>query len=105
MKGTASRAVVLLAGLVCGFAGGSFAQAQDKILKKINWGVTSLSASNWIPWVAKEAKIYEKNGLDVQLILSRVRVTLPGRFSVAAFLLPRLRCRPSCSPISAALIL
>ena len=46
-----------------------FAQAQDKPLKKISWGVTSLSASNWIPWIAKDAKIYEKNGLDVQLIL------------------------------------
>ena len=43
--------------------------AQDKPLKKISWGVTSLSASNWIPWVAKEAKIYEKYGLDVELIL------------------------------------
>jgi NitT/TauT family transport system substrate-binding protein len=42
---------------------------QDKPLKKISWGVTSLSASNWIPWIAKEAKIYEKNGLDVELIL------------------------------------
>jgi NitT/TauT family transport system substrate-binding protein len=45
--------------------------AQDKALKKINWGVTSLSAGNWIPWIAKEAKIYEKHGLDVQLILLR----------------------------------
>jgi len=45
------------------------AHAQVKALKKINWGVTSLSASNWIPWVAKDAKIYEKNGLDVELIL------------------------------------
>jgi NitT/TauT family transport system substrate-binding protein len=45
--------------------------AQDKSLKKINWGVTSLSAGNWIPWIAKEAKIYEKHGLDVQLILLR----------------------------------
>jgi hypothetical protein len=45
------------------------AQAQDKPLKKIAWGVTSLSASNWIPWIAKDAKIYEKNGLDVDLIL------------------------------------
>ena len=43
--------------------------AQTRALKKINWGVTSLSASNWIPWVAKDAKIYEKNGLDVELIL------------------------------------
>jgi len=43
--------------------------AQSKGLKKITWGVTSLSASNWIPWVAKDAKIYEKNGLDVELIL------------------------------------
>ena len=45
------------------------AQAQDKSLKKIGWGVTSLSASNWIPWIAKDAKIYEKNGLDVELVL------------------------------------
>ena len=47
------------------------AHAQDKPLKKIFWGVTSLSASNWIPWLAKDAKIYEKNGLDVELILLR----------------------------------
>ena len=45
--------------------------AQDKPLKTINWGVTSLSGGNWIPWIAKEAKIYEKHGLDVQLILLR----------------------------------
>lgn len=45
------------------------AQAQDRPLKKISWGVTSLSASNWIPWLAKDAKIYEKHGLDVELIL------------------------------------
>ena len=45
------------------------AQAQDKALKKIGWGVTSLSASNWIPWIAKDAKIYEKYGLDVELVL------------------------------------
>jgi NitT/TauT family transport system substrate-binding protein len=48
---------------------GSSAHAQDKPLKKIYWGVTSISASNWIPWLAKEAKIYEKNGLDVELVL------------------------------------
>ncbi len=47
----------------------AFADAQDKPVKKINWGVTSLSASNWIPWLAKDAKIYEKHGLDVELIL------------------------------------
>ena len=45
--------------------------AQDKPLKKITWGVTSLSAGNWIPWIAKEAKIYDKHGLDVQLVLLR----------------------------------
>ena len=45
--------------------------AQEKPLKKINWGVTSLSGGNWIPWIAKEAKIYEKHGLDVELILLR----------------------------------
>src|SRR4051794_12868722 len=45
------------------------AHSQVKTLRKINWGVTSLSASNWIPWIAKDAKIYEKNGLEVELIL------------------------------------
>jgi NitT/TauT family transport system substrate-binding protein len=51
--------------------GGSVAHAQEKPVKKIYWGVTSISASNWIPWIAKEAKIYEKNGLDVELVLLR----------------------------------
>ena len=46
-------------------------RAQEKSLKKLNWGVTSLSAAMWIPWLAKEAKIYEKNGLDVETILLR----------------------------------
>jgi NitT/TauT family transport system substrate-binding protein len=49
----------------------STSAAQDRPLKKINWGVTSLSGGNWIPWIAKEAKIYEKHGLDVELILLR----------------------------------
>ncbi|HEX9443448.1 MAG TPA: ABC transporter substrate-binding protein [Candidatus Binatia bacterium] len=51
--------------------GATASVAQDKPLKKIRWGVTSISASNWIPWLAKESKIYEKNGLDVELILLR----------------------------------
>src|SRR4030095_10640633 len=50
--------VTLIAGLI-GLP--LFAQAQDKPLKKISWGVTSLSASNWIPWLAQEDQIYEKN--------------------------------------------
>ena len=58
--------VALLASLI---GSALSAQAQDKSLKKIGWGVTSLSASNWIPWIAKDAKIYEKYGLDVELVL------------------------------------
>src|SRR5258707_13720167 len=46
-------------------------RAQDRPLKKINWGMTALSAAMWIPWIAKEAKIYEKNGLDVEIVLLR----------------------------------
>src|SRR3989454_1491906 len=45
--------------------------AQEKPLKKIIWGVTSLSASQWIPWLAKDAKIYQKYGLDTELVLLR----------------------------------
>ena len=32
----------------------STSAAQDRPVKKINWGVTSLSGGNWIPWIAKE---------------------------------------------------
>ena len=60
-----------IAMLVCLLGFFSHSPAQEKPLKKINWGVTSLSAGNWIPWIAKEAKLYEKNGLDVELILLR----------------------------------
>ena len=64
-----SRGILSLA-LVFGLTTSpSSVAAQDKPLKKIGWGVTSLSASNWIPWLAKDAKIYEKYGLDVELVL------------------------------------
>ena len=46
-------------------------QAQDKPLRKITWAMTSVSASMWIPWIAKDARIYEKNGLDVEIVLLR----------------------------------
>ena len=57
-------AVALL--LIC-----SVAQAQEKGLRKFHWGVTSLSASQWIPWIAKEAKLYEKYGMEAELVLLR----------------------------------
>jgi len=53
------------------FCSGSNSFAQDKALRKINWGMTALSAAMWIPWLAKEARIYEKNGLDVDIVLLR----------------------------------
>src|SRR6476619_1269301 len=40
-------------------------------LKKIIWGQTSISSSQWIPWIAKDAKIYEKYGLDVDIVYLR----------------------------------
>ena len=49
----------------------SLADSEDKPLKKFRWGVTSLSASQWIPWIAKEAKLYEKYGLEAELVLLR----------------------------------
>src|SRR5262245_14664606 len=42
---------------------------QDKSLKKIYWGVSTLSPNLWIPWLAKEAKIFDKHGLEVETIL------------------------------------
>ena len=65
------RFLLVVCALFIFVSGVRHSPAQDKALKKINWGVTSLSAGNWIPWIAKEAKIYEKHGLDVELILLR----------------------------------
>ena len=45
--------------------------AQDRPLKKIYWGVSTLSPTLWIPYLAKDAKLFEKNGLDVELVLLR----------------------------------
>jgi NitT/TauT family transport system substrate-binding protein len=47
------------------------ASAQEKPLKKIYWGVSTLSPTLWIPYIAKDAKLFEKNGLDVELVLLR----------------------------------
>ena len=49
----------------------SITRAQEKGFRKFHWGVTSLSASQWIPWIAKEAKLYEKYGMEADLVLLR----------------------------------
>jgi NitT/TauT family transport system substrate-binding protein len=69
MRKRSCRNTIVVGALIWTAVVGAVAQAQSKALKKIHWGVTSLSASNWIPWIAKDAKIYEKHGLDVELIL------------------------------------
>jgi NitT/TauT family transport system substrate-binding protein len=45
--------------------------SQDKPLKKVYYGVSTLSPNLWIPWLAKDAKLFEKNGLDVETVLLR----------------------------------
>jgi NitT/TauT family transport system substrate-binding protein len=69
--------------------------AQDRQLKKVNWGMTALSAAMWIPWLAKEAKIYERNGLDVEIVLLRgsgqsSQALLGGSLFAAPVALPQL---------------
>ena len=71
MKRGFLRAIFLTV-LVIGLAASSGSvAAQDKSLRKITWGQTSISSSQWIPWIAKDAKLYEKNGLDVDIVYLR----------------------------------
>jgi len=49
---------ILIGFLIYGFSFNAQSRAQDRPLKKINWGMTALSAAMWIPWIAKDAKIY-----------------------------------------------
>src|ERR1700741_2084415 len=65
------RRILIVGFFISSFIFNAQSLAQDRALKKINWGMTALSAAMWIPWIAKEAKIYEKNGLDVDIILLR----------------------------------
>jgi NitT/TauT family transport system substrate-binding protein len=76
-----------------GFSAPSFAQSRP--LKKVVWGQTALSAAMWIPWLAKEAKIYERNGLDVEIVLLRgsgqsSQALLGGSIFAAPVALPQL---------------
>jgi NitT/TauT family transport system substrate-binding protein len=69
--------------------------AQDKPLKKIYWGVSTLSPTLWIPWISKEAKIFEKNGLDVEPVLLRgsgqtSQAMLSGSLFAASVALPQV---------------
>jgi NitT/TauT family transport system substrate-binding protein len=61
------KALYLVAALLLS----SYSNAAAQGLKKFHWGVTSLSASQWIPWIAKEAKLYEKHGMEAELVLLR----------------------------------
>ncbi len=61
----------ILTFLIFVIASAAYTTAQDKPLKKIYWGVSTLSPNLWIPWIAKEAKLFEKNGLDVEPVLLR----------------------------------
>ena len=65
------RRILIVGFLIYNFGFNAQSLAQDRPLKKINWGMTALSAAMWIPWIAKDAKIYEKNGLDVEIVLLR----------------------------------
>ncbi|HSQ14246.1 MAG TPA: hypothetical protein VLM90_14550 [Candidatus Deferrimicrobium sp.] len=43
-------------------------QAQNKPLKKVRVGVPSVGVANIIIFIAKEGKLYEKHGLDAEVI-------------------------------------
>ena len=69
--------------------------AQDKPLRKIYWGVSTLSPTLWIPWISKEAKIFERNGLDVEPVLLRgsgqtSQAMLSGSLFAASVALPQV---------------
>ena len=59
--------IVLL--LLLGIVLSSTAFAQSKALKKIHVGVPAVSMGNSIIFFAKEAKIYEKHGLDAEAVV------------------------------------
>lgn len=64
-----SRYSWLMVSIVIGFALPSFVSAQARGLKRIHVGVPAISMGNIIIFFAKEAKIYEKHGLDAEAVV------------------------------------
>jgi len=56
----------VLAALLLGIA--TVTQAQNKPLKKVRVGIPSVGMGNIIPYITREAKFYEKHGLDPEVI-------------------------------------
>ncbi|MGE5305641.1 MAG: ABC transporter substrate-binding protein [Alphaproteobacteria bacterium] len=57
---------IVMAVLVTAFSGS--VQGQNKPLKKVHVGVPSVSMANIIIYVTKEARLYEKYGLDAEVV-------------------------------------
>ena len=87
--------VMVISISVAMFVVSSSSLGQDKPLKKIYWGVSTLSPTLWVPWISKEAKIFEKNGLDVEPVLLRgsgqtSQAMLSGSLFAASVALPQV---------------
>ena len=63
LKSVSLSAVAIL---VFAFAGAAY--GQNKPLKKVRVGVPSVGVANIIIFIAKEGKLYEKHGLDAEVI-------------------------------------
>jgi ABC-type nitrate/sulfonate/bicarbonate transport system substrate-binding protein len=62
-------------------------------LTKLNVGYSAISEEELPAWLGKESGIFEKNGLDVQLIYLPAEQRLSRRSSLARFLLVRSQVR------------
>jgi hypothetical protein len=65
------------------FLVGGSAPAQDKNLQTLHLAYGAAPSWRFPYWIAKEARLYEKCGLNVNLIFSEARLFLLTRFSQA----------------------
>ncbi|HEY1371879.1 MAG TPA: ABC transporter substrate-binding protein, partial [Candidatus Binatia bacterium] len=65
MRKLAARAVL---GVILSLIFISPALAQARPLRKVRIGVTSVTVGNIITYVARDAKLFERNGLDAEII-------------------------------------
>ena len=63
-----SKLLSALTLIACLFMMGNSAFGQSKALKKVRVGVPSVGMGNIIPYVTREAKLFEKYGLDAEVI-------------------------------------
>src|SRR6476659_11113338 len=68
MKRINNQVFIIVCCFMCFSLAASLSEAAETQLRKLRVAITSLSGSMAVPWLARDAGIFKKNGLEVEVI-------------------------------------